>query len=448
MPMLTVDQARARILAEFQPLAAEDTPLTSALGRVLAEEISATQNIPPIANSAMDGFAVRAADTGGASRANPIRLRVVGNIAAGYSSRQPLSAGEAMRIMTGAPLPPGADAVVRFEDTDEAGVPGGLDARGYQGLAAIADPPPSRDVGAQFIAPYAAQVSIYVAASVGQSVRAAGEDIYAGELVLKAGTVLRPAEIGVLASLGRAQVSVIRRPRIVILATGDELVEPGQPIDPLRGQIRNSNSYALAASVTRYGGEAINLGIARDNVADLSAKIDAGLALKPDLFVTSAGVSLGDYDIVKNVLNERGQMNFWKVNLRPGKPLTFGRLAGVPLLGLPGNPVSSLVTFDIFGRPALLKMQGKPGLDFPSVTATLTEPLRNGDGRRFYARMLVERDSATQEYTAHSAGQQGSGVMSTFTRANAYVVVPEEVNLLPAGSQVQALMFDWGEEVF
>ncbi len=443
MPMLTVDEARTRILAEFQPLTAEDAPLTATLGRVLAEEISAAQNIPPFANSAMDGFAVHAADTGGASSANPTRLRVVGNIAAGYSSLQPLGAGEAMRIMTGAPLPPGADAVVRFEDTDEANAAGGLDARGYQGLAAVANLPTAHDAKS-----IADQVSIYVAASVGQSVRAVGEDIHAGELVLKAGTVLRPAEIGVLASLGRVQVLVIRRPRVAILATGDELVEPGAAIDPQQGQIRNSNSYALAAAIARYGGEAINLGIARDNVADLSAKIDEGLALKPDLFVTSAGGSLGDYDIVKNVLNERGQMNFWKVNLRPGKPLTFGRLAGVLLLGLPGNPVSSLVTFDIFGRPALLKMQGKPVRDFPGVTATLTEPLRNNDGRRFYARMLVERDPTTGEYTARSAGQQGSGVMSTFTRANAYVVVPEDVNLLPAGSQVQALMFDWGDEVF
>ncbi len=434
MPMLTVDQARERILAEFQRLASEAMSLPATLGRTLAEDVFAAQHIPPFANSAMDGFAVQAADTAGASADNPARLRVVGNIAAGSRSSQLLGADEAMRIMTGAPLPPGADAVVRFEDTDEANARGGPDARGYQGLAAVDQA-------------YADMVSIYVAASVGQSVRAAGEDMQAGELALRAGTVLRAAEIGVLASLGYASVPTIRRPRVVILATGDELVEPGELIDALRGQIHNSNSYALAAAVTRYGGEAINLGIARDNVADLSAKIDAGLALQPDLFVTSAGVSLGDYDIVKNVLNERGQMNFWKVNLRPGKPLTFGRLAGVPLLGLPGNPVSSLVTFDIFGRPALQKMQGKPVRDFPSVTATLTEPLHNGDGRRFYARMLVERDSSG-EYTARSAGQQGSGVMSTFTRANAYVVVPEDVALLPAGSKVQALMFDWGDEVF
>lgn len=436
MAMLSVGEALERILAEFQPLAAEQVALSAARGRTLGEDVFAAENIPPFANSAMDGFAVQAADTQGASETQPARLPVVGNIAAGYSSVRPLAAGEAMRIMTGAPLPAGADAVVRFEDTDEAQASGGFDARGRQGVAALAN------------LPVADRVSIYVVASPGQSVRRAGEDMTAGELALKGGTVLRPAEIGVLASLGLARVMVIRRPRVVILATGDELVEPGERIDAHRGQISNSNSYAIAAAVDRYGGEAHSLGIARDNVADLEAKIDAGLALEPDLFVTSAGVSLGDYDIVKNVLNERGQMNFWKVNIRPGKPLTFGRLAGVPLLGLPGNPVSSLVTFDIFGRPALLKMQGKAVRDFPSVTATLSESISNGDGRRFYARMRVERDPATGEYSAHSAGQQGSGVMSTTVRANAYVVVPEGISSLAAGSRVSALMFDWGDEVF
>lgn len=432
MAMLSVDEALQRILAEFQQLEAEAVALASLRERVLAEDVFAGANVPPFANSAMDGFAVRAADTATARQSQPINLRVVGNIAAGSRSDRPLAAGEAMRIMTGAPLPPAADAVVRFEDTSEARP---QEQRSYHDTSVV-----DRAT--------AATVSIYVSVVVGNSVRPVGEDIRVGERVLTSGTVLRPAEIGLLASLGHAQVRVIRRPRVVVLATGDELVGPGETIDPLQGQIYNSNSYAIAVAVERYGGVAINLGIARDNVADLQAKIDAGLAMQPDLFITSAGVSLGDFDIVKNVLNERGQMNFWKVNIRPGKPLTFGRLSGVPLLGLPGNPVSALLTFDVFGRPILLKMQGKPLRDFPSVPVTLADEIRSGDGRRFYARVVVSRDPHSGEYTAHDAGAQGSGVMSTFTRANAYVVVPEDVNLLPSGSKVQALMFDWGEEVF
>ncbi|MCJ7666849.1 MAG: molybdopterin molybdotransferase MoeA, partial [Anaerolineae bacterium] len=298
--MISVYEAKERILRHFHPLEQERVPILEALDRVLAEDIYSDIDIPPFANSAMDGYALRSLDTAGASRKSPVTLKVVADLAAGYTTEVEVAPGMAIRIMTGAPLPEGADAVVRFEDTSE-----GL--RGSWGPT----------------------VEVYKEVSPRENVRPAGEDIRRGELVLTKGTVLRPQEIGVLASLGRPEVEVIRRPRVAILATGDELVGIEEELGP--GKIRNSNEYSNTALVLRYGGIAVRLGIAKDRVEDIKAKIQKGLEAQVDLFLTSAGVSVGEYDVVKEVLASEGEIEFWQVCMKPGKPLAFGHIQGVPL---------------------------------------------------------------------------------------------------------------------
>ena len=294
-PMLSVEDALARVLSAFHTLEPERVPILESLDRVLAEDVYADIDIPPHSNSAMDGYAVRAVDTTGASADDPVRLRVIENLAAGYVTDSSVAPGTAIRIMTGAPLPPGADAVIRFERTMQTGD----------------------------------EVSLFGDVSVGKNVRYAGEDVRRGELILKQGTRVRPQEVGMLAALGCAEVQVIRRPRVAILATGDELVDVDEPLGP--GKIRNSNGYSNAAQVLRYGGVPIMLGIARDSVEDLTAKIQAGLEQGADLLLTSGGVSVGDFDVVKNVLTAEGEITFWRVRMKPGKPLAFGLLAVLDL---------------------------------------------------------------------------------------------------------------------
>ena len=419
MNMISVEEALAYILKHFHPLEAESVSMLDALGLVLAEDIVAGIDVPPFKNSAMDGYAVRAEDIASASPDRPASLKVIGDVAAGHMSQLNVKPGTAIRIMTGAPVPQGADTVVRFEETSE-----GVRARATE---------QNRD-----------SVSILKAIQRGDNVRAAGEDMRAGEVVLPKGMVVRPAEIGVLASLGKSQVSVHRRPRVAILATGDELVAVDEPITP--GKIRNSNEYANAAAVTRAGGIPLRLGIARDNLADLTAKIRAGLEANADLFLTSAGVSVGDYDMVKDVLNAEGAMHFWQVKMKPGKPLAFGVLRGkkdVPLLGLPGNPVSAMISFEIFARPAILTMLGKRHIDRPTVRAVLQEDVENTAYRRNFIRVVVEkRDGA---YTARTTGGQGSGILTSVSRANGLLVIPEEVMLVRKGEAVDVQMLDWPE---
>lgn len=414
--MISVEQARAFILSHFRPLEPEIVTLLDALDRVLAEDIVSDLDIPPFANSAMDGYAVRAGDIAGASLREPVTLRVAGEVAAGHEPTTRVEPGTAIRIMTGAVLPPGADSVVRFEDTSEA-------------------------VGLKATGKDSERVDVLARVERGTNVRAAGEDIRRGQTVLRRGTVVRPPEIGMLASLGRADVSVHRRPRVAILATGDELVPLGEPLTP--GKIRNSNEYANAAAVVRAGGIPIQLGIARDSVADLTAKIREGIARHADLFITSAGVSVGDYDIVKDVLNTEGQMQFWQVSMKPGKPLAFGTVGGVPLLGLPGNPVSANVSFEVFARPAILTMLGKTRFDRPSVEATLQEPVHNTAGRRNYIRVIVDKNA--EGYTARTTGEQGSGILTSLVRANGLLVMPEDQLQIAAGSRVRVYMLDWPE---
>jgi molybdopterin molybdotransferase len=419
--MISVEEALAFILKHFQPLDPECVPLLDSLERVLTEDIVSDIDVPPFNNSAMDGYAVIADDIVTASPDHPVALRVIGDVAAGYTASRSVERSTAMRIMTGAPLPPGADTVVRFEETSE-----NL-AKGHLERSAVESKEPLQGLRT---------VDILKAIKRGDNVRAAGEDIRIGEVVFPRGSVVRPAEIGVLASLGRKHVSVHRRPRVAILATGDELVALDAPITP--GKIRNSNEYSNAAAVLKAGGVPVQLGIARDNIADLTAKIRAGLDADVDLFLTSAGVSVGDYDVVKDVLNAEGEMRFWQVKMKPGKPLAFGVLRGkkpVPLLGLPGNPVSAMISFEVFARPAIFTMLGKTKFARPTVRANLQEEIKNDSGRRNFIRVVVEKRG--EEYVARSTGEQGSGILTSVARANGLLVVPEAVPLVRAGETVE-----------
>ena len=424
-PTLSVEQALERILATVHVLEPECVGLLEAAGRVLAETVSADRDIPPLANSAMDGYAVQAADL----VQPPVRLRMVGEVAAGYVSQARVEPGTAVRIMTGAPLPAGADTVVRFEDTRRGGD----------------------------------EVEIVKAPLPGANVRPAGEDVCAGQVVLEPGKVLRPQEIGMLAAIGRVEVAVVRRPRVAILATGDEVVPPDQTPGP--GQIRDANSYTVAAQVQAYGALPLLLGVARDREEWVRRGMREALARGADLIITSGGVSLGDFDLVKQVLAAEGEMHFWSLNMKPGRPLAFGLLSplplregqdrlsplplrewqgeggpgeGVPLLGLPGNPVAAMVSTELFARPALLKMQGFADWSRPTVRARLAEPIARKDGRRHYLRVRLQETEAG--YQATLTGDQGSGILYSLVQADGLAVVPEEADSLPAGTEVQVLL--------
>ncbi len=418
--MLTVEEAFARIMACFGPLEPEEKPLLDCLGQVLATDVTSPLDLPPLANSAMDGYAVRQEDIRGASAHHPRQLRVIGLVAAGQVSTQTVIPGTAIRIMTGAPIPPGADTVVPFEETDEV----------------------QRRTSGQPLD----QIAVRSDLPAGCNVRPSGEDVRQGQLVLAAGTLIRPAEVGVMASLGLERALVIRRPVVSILSTGDELVSTGQPLAP--GKIYDSNRFSVAASVIACGGLPRPLGIARDNLADLRQKLDRSAGA--DLLVTSAGVSKGDYDIVKDVLTQRGDINFWSVSMRPAKPLAFGLLRGdgnrpLPLLGLPGNPVSAMVAFEMFARPAILTMLGKRRLARPVVEGVLTGPIYNVDGRRVYARVEVVGRQGT--YYATPTGPQGSNILTSMARANGLAICPADIPAKEAGERVQIIMLDWNEEV-
>ncbi len=418
--MLSVEQAYDRVMASFTALEVEEKHLLDCMGQVLAEDVKAPLSLPPLANSGMDGYALRHSDIAGASHDNPCNLEVIGIAAAGHMSDKMVMPGTAIRIMTGAPVPDGADTVVPFEETDEV-------KRKREGKPLN-------------------QVAIFADMPAGCNVRPAGEDISEGALVLKKGVVVRAAEVGVIASLGMEKVKVIRRPVVAVLATGDELEAAGMPLSA--GKIYDSNSFSVAASVVDGGGIPKILGIARDNLADLTAKLESTLGA--DLVVTSAGVSKGDYDIVKDVLNQRGEMNFWSVRMRPAKPLAFGHLNGsdgksVPLMGLPGNPVSAMVAFEMFARPAIRIMLGKAMMPRPVVVGVLTGPIRNEDGRRVYARVEVELKDG--QYQATPTGPQGSNILTSMSKANGLAICPEDLTGKDAGEQVQIIMLDWNEEV-
>ena len=404
--MISVEDARERILAFFDRLPVERKPLLDALGQVIAEDIVAPFDIPPLDNTAMDGYAVRAADTTGATEQSPRSLRVIADLAAGYVMDTAVGPGEAVRIMTGAPIPPGADSVVPFEETDEM----------------------LREPGQA--ATKSAIVQVFKAAAPGANLRYRAEDISHGQTVISAGRVVRPSEVGVLASVGLDSVPVYRRPVVAILSTGDEVTAPGNPLTP--GHIYDANAHGIAAMVRKCGATPRLLGIARDTVEDLTAHIRAGL--DADMLVTSAGVSRGDFDVVKDVLAREGAIDFWTVCMRPGKPLAFGAFNApggrrVPHLGLPGNPVSSMVSFELFGRPAIFKMLGRDDWQRPVVRAITTERIVNVDARRFYGRCIVTQREDGRFY-ASLTGPQGSGILTSMSAANALTVIPETVDVV------------------
>lgn len=415
--LLTVAEALHILLASVSVLPPEPVTLSHALGRILAQPIVAQDNLPPFANSSMDGYALRAADLAGATQEKPISLRVLGDVAAGAIANVTITPGTAVRIMTGAPLPPGADAVVPVEDTNE----------------------PWRNEKR----PLPTYITIHRQVKPGDYVRPTGEDIQAGQTVMEAGHLLRPQEIGVLAALGVSNVLVVRRPRVGVLATGDELIPVEQSLQP--GKIRNSNGYTQEAQVASLGAVPVSLGIAADSEADVRRHLQTGLAAGVDLFISSAGVSVGAYDVVKAVLEKEGNVGFWRVRMRPGKPLAFGQYGGVPYLGLPGNPVSAMVSFERFARPAILKMAGHRRLERPQVTVTVREDIKS-DGRESYIRAVVSKKGTG--YTAVTTGGQGSHMMTSLIAANALLIVPEGITFLPAGQQLQAMMLDWPETVF
>ncbi|MFA5066296.1 MAG: gephyrin-like molybdotransferase Glp [Dehalococcoidia bacterium] len=417
--MIPLEDALEKILNTVPVLGFENKPILSALGQVLAEDVVAKYDIPPHDNSAMDGFAVRACDTFSAAQQSPIYLKVIGKAAAGHTTSIRIKAGTTVRIMTGAPLPAGADAVVRFENTDET-------ERKKQNK-------PLDIIG--ILEPATAQLNV----------RMKGEDIRAGQTVLTKGTLLLPAGIGILASLGNENATVIRRPVVSVLSTGDELCPAGKPL--ASGQIYDSNSYTIAANIARYGGIARIIGIGRDTLASLQEKIRLGL--DSDMLITSGGVSKGDYDIVKNVLAQMGNISFWTVRMKPGKPIAFGTLKSangreIPHLGLPGNPVSSMITFEQFARPAILKMRGISKHIRPVISAAIDQEIINDDARRIFVRVHVSRTE--DGWKASVTGPQGSGILTSMTGANGLAIVPEDWPLARPGDILKVQLLDDTEE--
>jgi molybdopterin molybdotransferase len=416
--MISVEEALEKILSLVHVLEREERPLLDCLGQTLADDIYAPFSIPPGNNSAMDGYAVQYESIKGASHDQPSFLHVIGESPAGDSKKFEVKPGTAVRIMTGALLPDGADVVVPFEETNE----GTLKQTGTN----------------------AVDIAIYRDISRGSNIRQKGEDIVEGDLVMSKGTFLRPAEIGVLASLGMTVVPVVRKPVVAILATGNELVDIFQQRPP--SKIYNSNSYSLAAQILRYGGIPRILGVARDEITELTQAIHRGL--DADMLITTGGVSLGDYDIVKDVLAKEGEIHFWTVRMKPGKPLAFGTLTTdtgkiIPHLGLPGNPVSAMITFEIFGRRALLKMMGRNNLEKPTIQAILDDGVVNTDDRRIYTRVWVTREG--EEFHARLTGPQGSGILTSMSGANGLAIIPENVKETFPGTVVEVIMLGWDE---
>ncbi len=400
--MISVEEALSRILAAFAPLPAETLALPEALGRVLAEDVAARVTQPPADMSAMDGYAVRAADVAEV----PARLRVVGHVPAGGSYAGTLQPGEAVRIFTGAPLPAGADTIVIQEDAEAQGQ----------------------------------EVTVRQSAAKGTYVRPAGLDFRAGAVGVAAGRVVSVRDLGLLAAMNRPWVRVRRRPRVAILATGDEVVMPGDPLGP--NQIVSSNGLALAALVESCGGTALNLGIARDSAESLRA-LAAGAA-GADLLITTGGASVGEHDLIRDVLGEDGlDLGFWRIAMRPGKPLMFGHLKGTPMLGLPGNPVSSLVCGLLFARPILDRLLGLERPPHPLVPAVLTHDLGANDRRQDYLRAKLWRD-ADGRLRAEPFARQDSSMLATLAKADGLIVRAPHAAPLAAGAAVEVLPFPGG----
>lgn len=395
------------MLAGIEPLGTETIALEDALGRVLAQDVTSPIFLPPRDNASMDGFAVRALDVRGATADEPVSLRVIATIAAGAPPSREIAAGEAARIMTGAPIPPGADSVIRVEDTESDGD----------------------------------RVSIRYDGDAGRNVRARGEDVRAGQAVMRVGTLVGAPHIGVLSSVGCAAPAVFRKPRVAILATGDEIVPMEQFADVLSGdRIVSSNSYALAAAVRAAGGEPVSLGIARDDPATLADALRAAEGC--DFVLTTGGVSVGDFDYTRAVVTALGgTLSLWRVRMRPGAPLGFGSLFGVPWLGLPGNPVSALVTFELFARPLIRRLGGHTNVHRRTIGVTLAEPVHLGAALTHFLRVVIE-DGDDGTPVARLTGAQSSGMLTSMSAADALLIVPPEPLDVAAGTRLRALPLD------
>jgi molybdopterin molybdotransferase len=416
---ITVAEAVERILARAEPMERETVSLDRAVGRSLAVGVVSSIDQPPWDNSAMDGFAVRSEDVRGATAGRPATLRVIESVPAGGFPSLPVGRGQATRIMTGAPVPADADGIVRLEHVRDGG-----------------------DV-----------IDILDDSDAGRNIRRRGEDIRAGAVVLEPGRALRPAEIGVLASIGCARVEVHRAPRVAILATGDELVDLDRFDEARSGRrIVNSNSYGLAAAVRATGCEPIMLGIARDDRDSLRERLAAGLSA--DVLVSTAGASVGEHDLVKHALDELGfELDFWRVQMRPGSPFSYGLLprdgsTALPVFGLPGNPVSALVTFEILVRPALRRMLGRDDCFTPTVRVRAAADIRSKPGLVHFLRVALHREDG--EWRARLTGPQGSGILTSMARADALIVVPLDSDGVPAGAEATAVLLhsaDPGQKV-
>ena len=404
--MLSVADASRTILANIRRLGVEQVPLSQCTGRVLGENIVARAAMPPWDNSSMDGYAVRSADISAATEHNPVTLTVTGDIPAGSFAKRSVSSGEAMRIMTGAPIPAGADCVVRLEDTDS----------GMQ------------------------KVAIRIPVAPGRNVRYAGEDFQKESAALLADTALNSAHIGVLAALGVTVVPVYRAPRVAIISSGDELVTLDQYDSVIAGKkIVSSNNYTLSALVAEAGGVPLDLGIAADSVTALREKFEQ--ASDCDLIITSAGVSVGEKDFTREAVSQLGgTQHFWKVRMRPGAPLAFGDLQGIPWLGVSGNPVSAMVSFILFARPVIRKMLGHSLLFPESLSVHAAEEISTSAPLTHFLRGIVSRNG--DAYEARLSGSQSSGVMTALARANALLVIPEDVQVIHVGDILRAIPLD------
>jgi molybdopterin molybdotransferase len=399
--MISADEALAQVLGSVAILGIERVPLRNALGRILAEEIRSDRDIPGFDNSAMDGYAVRAADVAGAGERSPRLLKVTETVAAGSMPTVQVRAGEAVRIMTGAPVPQGADSIVPVERTRSS----------------------------------AGTVEIMAEPARGEFVRPRGEDLHLDEAVMAPGKRLSPSDLGMLASLNHAMVDVWRRPRVSIVATGDELVDVDQI--PSGAQVVNSSAYALAAAVEECGGEAVILKVARDTRDEIRARLVEATAM--DAVLSTGGVSAGDFDHVKAILDDLAMRTlFHGVAQKPGRPLKYGLIGQRPVFGLPGNPVSTLVCFYLYARPALLKMGGHTALGLPRVTARCAADIKTANNLTEFVRVKLERRG--EEFYAHSAGSQGSNILSGLSRADGLLVGPARETVLKAGFQATVLL--------
>jgi molybdopterin molybdotransferase len=414
--LISVDDALQKLLASFSVVDSEEVILGKAAGRVLSYDIICEIDLPLFTNSSMDGFALKAEDIEGADRTSPKRLQVIEDIPAGKEPTRSLGENQTSRIMTGAPLPDGANAVVPIEDTNQ-----------Y-----LPETHKEPDLPRE--------IEVFRTIVPGAYIREQGEDISSGDTVLKANSRLRPQDLGLLAMLGKSKIPVFRRPKIVILSTGDELVPVEVPLE--FGKIHDSNSYTLSAMITRDGGDPLYLGIVPDNEQAVREILVEAIKKDADLILSSAGVSVGAFDFVRNVVQNDGSLNFWRVNMRPGKPMVFGHYQDTPFIGLPGNPVSAFVGYEVFVRPVIRKMAGLKTSPRERIKTKILEEIKS-DGRESYLRAVVS--SQNGEWTARLTGHQGSGNLISLVQSNALIIIPPGVKSLPSGTEVDAWLLnsDW-----